>query len=52
MGLVKVEELVNQIGSIGSNTDQRVRTYCRAGTGWDIVAFTAGAPVSGRGDGR
>ena len=33
-------------------TDQRVRTYCRAGTGWDIVAFTAGAPVRERGDGR
>ena len=33
-------------------TDQRVRTSCRAGTGWDIVAFTAGAPVRGRGDGR
>ena len=33
-------------------TDQRVRTYCRTGTGWDIVAFTAGAAVRERGDGR
>ena len=33
-------------------TDQRVRTYCLDGTGWDMVAFMAGAPTSGRGDGR
>ena len=33
-------------------TDQRVRTYCRAATGWDMVAFMAGAPVRGRSDGR
>lgn len=33
-------------------TDQRVRTYCHDGTGWDTVQFMAGAPASGRGDGR